>query len=765
MKYKLGELIDTKRLQEVLDNLYAATGIPSGIVGTDGEIITATGWRDICTKFHRVNDITETRCVESDMAIKNKISAGERYVISKCKNGMVDIGAPIRVNGEHIATMFQGQFFFEEPDWNFFKKQAKDVGFDEESYIEAIKATPIITENEIRPTVMFLTGFAEFIADIGYSNLQATEAYKELKESHEETTGLYEELLATEEDLREHYELLTYRKQELEMSEERYQLVSDGSNDVIWDVNLKNGEVFCSAQFKDLFGYPSNYVTRRFDYLKLIHPEDLGRMSDYFEHTLEHKTDYKDEYRCIHADGHTVWISSKGKVLRNREGKATRIAGSFRDITETINYQRHIEQMAYQDSLTGIANRNQCLRTLNTLLESKEDTPPIVSVLFLDLDNFKNINDVYGHQIGDAVLISVAKRLKNLRLPGMTLSRFGGDEFVILFETTDTNLLKDYAKEMLDVLESPFSIHQKIFHISASIGVACYPSGGKSAETLLKNADMSMYIAKQNGKNNFVCFREEMDTENKRKREIEESLNRAIDDNEFFIVYQPKVHVEDNKLLGVEALIRWNDPKQGIISPMEFIPVAEERGLIKKIDKWVINRVIQQKKEWEMSGYEFGIISINISPNFLMDSESIPYLKTLIEKQSVNPKRLQFEITENVLIKSYRKANATILALKELGFSIALDDFGKGYSSLSYLKRLPVDDLKIDKLFIDEMLHNEQPIIDFIIGMGQRLNMNVIAEGVETKEQLDTLKHYGCDMYQGYFFSKPLTKEDIIQYF
>lgn len=531
MKYKLGELVDTRRLQEVLDNLYAATGIPSGIIATDGNIITATGWRDICTKFHRANDLTCARCIESDMAIKNQISAGQRYVISKCKNGMVDIGTPIRVNGEHIATMFQGQFFFEEPDLDFFKKQARAVGFNEEAYLEAVKATPV------------------------------------------------------------------------------------------------------------------------------------------------------------------------------------------------------------------------------------------VSVLFLDLDNFKNINDVYGHQIGDAVLISVAKRLKNLKLPNMTLSRFGGDEFVVLFETTDTQRLKNYAKEMLHVLETPFSIHQKIFHISASIGVASYPEGGQSAETLLKNADMSMYIAKQNGKNNFVCFKEEMDTENKRKRTIEESLNRAINNNEFFLVYQPKVRVDNNKIFGVEALIRWSDPKEGIISPMEFIPVAEGRGLIKKIDRWVIHHVIQQKKEWETMGYNFGTISINISPNFLMDGESIPYLKSLIEKQAVNPRRLQFEITENILINSYKKANATILALKELGFSIALDDFGKGYSSLSYLKRLPVDNLKIDKLFIDEMLYDEQPIIDFIIGMGQRLNMNVIAEGVETKEQLETLKRYGCDMYQGYFFSKPLTKEDIIHYF
>lgn len=257
-------------------------------------------------------------------------------------------------------------------------------------------------------------------------------------------------------------------------------------------------------------------------------------------------------------------------------------------------------------------------------------------------------------------------------------------------------------------------------------------------------------------------LKKEMDTENKRKREIEESLNRAIDENEFFIVYQPKIRVENNKIFGVEALIRWNDPQQGIISPMEFIPVAEERGLIKKIDKWVISHVVQQQKEWETKGYDFVTISINISPNFLMDKGSIHYLKKLIKDQEVNTMRLQFEITENILIKSYIQANKTILALKELGFSVALDDFGKGYSSLSYLKRLPVDDLKIDKLFIDEMLSDEQPIIDFIIGMGQRLNMNVIAEGVETKEQLDTLRHYGCDMYQGYYFSKPLTKEEII---
>lgn len=618
MKYRLEDLVDIERLKDILSNLYHATGIPSGIIGVDGRLITTTGWHEICNRFHRSNSVTSSHCVENEASIKKNINEGESYVLSKCKNGMVSVGAPIRINGDHIATLFQGQFFLEPPKIDFFKQQAALAGFDQNLYLETIKKTPVIPEKDLEHTILFLTGFAEFIAEISYSTLQVNNAYEELKSSHEQITTLYNNLLSTEEELRDQCALLTERERALKISKERYQLVADGSNDVIWDYNVQTGEVFYSNGFEEIFGKGLGQLNRKHEFFKMIHPKDLKRVSEKLENTLLEGKEYNDEYRCIRPDGTIVWIQSKACVLRNDVGAALRIAGSFRDITEKVKYRQHIEQMAFQDSLTGIHNRNQCLNILNNYLDYSNPKHDI-SVMFLDLDNFKNINDIYGHQIGDAVLISVAKRLNNLKIPHMTLSRFGGDEFVILLESTNQYELETFATQMLKVLEQPFSVHKKTFHISASIGIASYPTGGTNTETLLKNADMSMYFAKKKGKNSFVCFEQQMHVDNKRKREIEEALNQAIEKDELFIVYQPKIHMRNECVNGVEALIRWEDSIHGIISPLEFIPVAEERGLIKKIDTWVIQRVIQQMKEWALGNYDYGVVSVNISPNFLMD--------------------------------------------------------------------------------------------------------------------------------------------------
>jgi diguanylate cyclase (GGDEF)-like protein/PAS domain S-box-containing protein len=764
MDYKLCDLVDIERLQTLLDHLYDATGIPSGIIGADGEIITATGWRDICTKFHRVNPETNSKCIESDTSISDKIKEGERYIVSHCKNGLVDIGSPILVDGKHVATIFQGQFFFNEPDIEFFRKQSRAVGFDEEDYIEEILKTPVISENQIKKVVVFLTDLAEFIADIGFSNLSTQAAYNELNDNHQEITAVYEELVATEEDLREHFDLLKESNFELNKSKERYKLVTEGAHDIIWDINLIDDKIFLSEQFEKVYKINRDSINGLLDMRLIIHPNDYeevhSRFLDCLRNPVQYDYQYSDTFRTIDSENNVIWISSKARILTDKKGKAIRIAGSFRDVTDTIDYQKGIEKMAFTDSLTKTFNRNQLMSDLRKLTFEIENNNNLkLATMFLDLDNFKNINDVYGHTTGDGILELIAKRLKKFSGEDVSVYRFGGDEFALIIKNHNKNMLKNKANNILKSFKDPIFYMDKPFYITASIGICPYPECASSPDGLLRNSDIAMYNAKSKGKNSFVMFEEAMHKSTITKRKIEESLNHAIDKEEFFLVFQPKIEISTGKVYGFESLIRWRLSKNKIVAPYKFIPIAEERGLIENIDHWVIRNVFKTVAEWTKKGYDFNIISINLSP-MTLNENIVPYLRKMSEIYLVSPDKIQIEVTENVLIESYEMTSKLISDIRKMGYTVALDDFGKGYSSLSHLKNLPIDILKIDKLFVDEIV-NDESIVDLIIEIGQRYKMKIVAEGVERKDQLDVLTSYGCDYYQGYYHSKPMEKSKI----
>lgn len=417
-------------------------------------MIIETGWKPICTKFHRMNPITNKRCIESDIAMSCRIKAGERYVVTKCKNGLVDIGSPIIIDGNHIATVFQGQFFFEEPDFDFFEKLADETGMDKEEYLKAVRSTTVFPEEKIKSVVEFLTGLSELITDIGYSKMKLNDAYMDLRANNEEITAVYEELTATEETLREQYQNLKEQSISLEESQQRYKLVAEGSNDIIWDLDWRTGNLFVSDRVEEIIGIKSKDIKTVEDYTKLIYQEDRKMTLEKFYKHLRYDDEYQDEHRLVSRDGHIKWVLCKSKILRSLNNKPIRIAGSASDITDKKLYEKRIEKMAYYDDLTNLYNRNGCIIQINNKLNDiKNKNTGNIAVALLDLDNFKNINDIYSHSAGDYILQEVATRIFDSPKQNEVFARLGGDEFIVLiYDYPNT----EYVEERINNILSKF---------------------------------------------------------------------------------------------------------------------------------------------------------------------------------------------------------------------------------------------------------------------------------------------------------------------
>ncbi|PFO09023.1 GGDEF domain-containing protein [Bacillus sp. AFS076308] len=438
------------------------------------------------------------------------------------------------------------------------------------------------------------------------------------------------------------------------------------------------------------------------------------------------------------------------------EGRfAVQVVG--RDITDRKRTEETIKNMAYHDTLTGLPNRNRFRLHLNEVLNHLESNK-ILAVLFIDLDRFKIINDTKGHTVGDLILKEVADRLKQVVDKDGLVSRQGGDEFIILLENVNKIKAVEAAQRILLVFTRPLVVNNQEFFVTPSIGISLYPTDGLDEETLIKNADTAMYQAKERGKNNFQFYSSNLNGISVRKMELENGLRKALENHQFILHYQPQLSLSTGELVGMEALIRWEHPDHGFISPADFIPLAEETGLIVPIGKWVLAEACRQRKLWEKVGLSDQVpIAVNVSVRQFEDDLFLKYIGTVLEHTGLKGYQLELEITESIM---QNLENSTIILnqLKERGILISIDDFGTGYSSLSYLKHLPIDKIKIDKSFVDDITsHSNQGImVKTIIDMGLNMNFTVIAEGIETKEQLYFLRNNQCKIGQGYLFSKPI---------
>jgi len=421
-----------------------------------------------------------------------------------------------------------------------------------------------------------------------------------------------------------------------------------------------------------------------------------------------------------------------------------------------------LEELAHYDSLTSLPNRTMFFNYLDKAIEMASRDNKKFVVMFLDLDNFKLINDTHGHPIGDMLLVKIANRVNNLKREYDIFSRIGGDEFLLLLYEENISNIATFAQRVLDVFNYPFELENKQIHISSSMGISFYPKDGNSSKELFQNSDVAMNKAKALGKNNFQFFKQELNDNIKRQLHMGELLRDALTNHEFVLHYQPKIDVKTNETIGLEALIRWERPDFGLVMPSEFIWVAEENGFIKELGSWVIEKVARQIKKWRAKGYKDVLVSINVSAKQFNQKSFLDFIETSCTKKGVGS-CIELELTESLLMHDVDKMQEKLMSLKELGIKLSIDDFGTGYSSLSYLKRFPVQTIKIDKSFIDDIVtdSNDLAISESIIALANAMSMDVVAEGVETKDQLDILTKIGCKVVQGYYFSKPLSAQEV----
>ncbi|PCH51463.1 MAG: diguanylate cyclase [Cellvibrionales bacterium] len=436
-------------------------------------------------------------------------------------------------------------------------------------------------------------------------------------------------------------------------------------------------------------------------------------------------------------------------------------------LVEADKAGKKVKQMAYHDSLTGLPNRARLMQELRLILDRSSLERSRIAVLFLDLDNFKNINDSLGHNVGDLLLKVVADRLKACVRETDFIARLGGDEFTVVLENISNNeALSKIAQTICQSLNEPFVFLQREMFISASIGISVFPEDAEDINTLLKHADLAMFKAKKN-KNQYVFYQSGMEDEISRRLEIEQELRYAIDNDQLVLHYQPQYNVSNKIVVAAETLVRWQHPKRGLLGPAEFIAIAEQSDLITGLTKWVLNESIKQVEKWAQTGLAVNL-SINLSGKDLETTgELVDHLTQLIKEHPINTSLIELEITESILMADPEQGRKELLQLKNMGFTLAIDDFGTGYSSLNYLKNLPVDILKIDQIFIKDMEQNsdDRALVKGIIALADSLGMKTIAEGVETEAQRDIVSGLGCNIIQGYLISKPVPLDEFEQNF
>jgi diguanylate cyclase (GGDEF)-like protein/PAS domain S-box-containing protein len=547
----------------------------------------------------------------------------------------------------------------------------------------------------------------------------------------------------------------------LRESEERYALAARGANDGLWDWNLASGSVYFSPRWKLMLGSDEDEIgTSPDEWFTRIHPDDVARVrSDVNAHLKGATPQFESEHRLMHRDGAYRWMLVRGLAIRDDNGRPSRFAGSLTDITEG----------KVSDPLTGLPNRLLFLDRLERAVQRrKRDSGNLYAVLFLDLDRFKFVNDSLGHLIGDRLLVAISRRLQHcLRATdrgigvdsGHTIARLGGDVFTILLD--DINQVGDairVADRVQKTLALPFNLDGHEVFTSASVGIAIGAREYETAEAVLRDADTALYRAKALGKARYEVFDVEMRDRAVARLRLDTDLRRAIERRDFQLYYQPIVSLQHGRIAGFEALLRWPHWDRGLVYPADFIPAAEETGLILPMGWWALREACRQLAIWhERFPADAPLtMAVNLSGKQFVQSDLLGHIQSILMDTGVPASSLKLEITESTIIENTEAVIALLLQLKALGIQIAIDDFGTGYSSLSYLHRLPIDSLKIDKSFVSCLTEDSGEIVRAIVGLAHNLKLDVIAEGVESIQQLEQLRGLGCEFGQGFLFSKPV---------
>ena len=547
----------------------------------------------------------------------------------------------------------------------------------------------------------------------------------------------------------------------LRESEERYALSTMGANDGLWDWDMRSAEIHFSDRWKSMLGYEEHEISGSPDeWLKRIHSDDIEQLKIILNAHLEGVSPhFEAEHRILHKDGSYRWVLTRGVAVRDGEGTVYRMAGSQSDVTDRRRAQEQLLHDALYDPLTGLPNRSLLTdRLAHALKRTKRTKDSAFAVLFIDLDRFKNINDSLGHICGDQLLSTIARRLEGCVRPGDTVARIGGDEFVVLLESVqDMETAKTVAERIEKALVVPVSLEGREVFAPASIGIALGSHEYEKPEDILRDADIAVYKAKALGRARHVVFDTTMYQQAVALLELENDLRKALERQEFVLYYQPIVSLDSGSMVAYEALIRWEHPRRGMLLPKEFIPLAEETGLINSIGEWVLRTACRQIKSWEKTGQPCCRVAVNISGRQFKQDDFPSRVAEILREYGISPERIELEITETVLMDNMEQISGVLSRLRELGVRISLDDFGTGYSSLNYLQRFPVHRLKIDQSFIANMGQDDDAnrIVQAVLNLAKGLSLDVVAEGVETGKAVSLLKDMGCPLGQGFFFARP----------
>ncbi|HXG58117.1 MAG TPA: EAL domain-containing protein [Thermoanaerobaculia bacterium] len=553
---------------------------------------------------------------------------------------------------------------------------------------------------------------------------------------------------------------------ELEQSERRFRTIVERSWSGVALIDASRRVVFAGPSTAHLLGYGDGDLVGK-EFVEFVHPEDHEAARALFESVAESDgRDTSGEFRFIHRNGSWVWLEIYAQNLL-REPTVGAIVVNYRDVTQRKAAEKQIEYQAHFDMLTGLPNRFLFRDRLMNAIALARRRNSGVAVLYLDLDHFKLVNDSLGHTFGDLLLTHVGHRLRRSLRGSDTISRVGGDEFsMVILDVDSPEHAAAAARKVLDLFEQPIQIGKHEFYVGASIGIAVYPGDGNDVETLIKCADSAMYRAKELGRNQIQLFTPSMNERYVRRLSIEQRLRHAIERGELELLYQPIYDRTATRVVSAEALLRWNDPTRGCVQPSEFIALAEESGMIVPIGGWVLQAACRQLREWSDAGAGDLHVSINVSPHQLQQPDLPAAVRKAVQDAGIDPARLQIEITETAAIQTIDRSRSLLEELKAFGVTIAIDDFGTGQSSLIYLRRFPIDAVKLDKEFLRGVTEDETAaaVVSYVISLAHALRLEVIAEGVETREQCALLRRHGCDMLQGYLLARPLPASRLLPF-
>jgi diguanylate cyclase (GGDEF)-like protein/PAS domain S-box-containing protein len=565
---------------------------------------------------------------------------------------------------------------------------------------------------------------------------------------------------------------ITERKrieQELRTSEERYALAVQGANDGIWDWDLNTGQIYYSPRWKSMLGFKDEEISNSpNEWFNRIHPEDIEQTKlDISAHLKGVTSHFENEHRMLHKDGTYRWVVTRGVAIWNKDGYTHRMAGSQSDITDRKVAEQRLLYDAFHDALTGLPNRALFMDRLGIAVErAKRREKYVFAVLFMDLDRFKDVNDSLGHMVGDVILVSTSKMLKSGLRPTDTVARLGGDEFVILLEEiTDINDATLVADRTQKELGSSIKLNDRVIFSSASIGIVLSTTGYNRPEDVLRDADIAMYRAKANGKARYEIFDPAMRDKIIERLALEFELRKALENQELQVFYQPIVSLDDGRMIGFEALVRWNHPAHGLLYPPDFIHLAEETGLIIPLDRWVMREACRQLHEWqqELPNLPPLTVNVNMSGKQIGQPDLIDQVQLILKETGLEPSCLKVEITESAFMENNELTTDLFTRLHAIGVQVQIDDFGTGYTSLSYLSHFPINALKIDQSFVNGLTAggNYSKIVNAIVMLTHGLGIGVIAEGVETESQLAQLQELGCEYGQGFLVSVPLDSNQV----